>query len=78
MPIEPEHLLDLAKRLIGPAPGVPMEADLRREGYFDRVLRGAASSPGEGGVGELRVGPSIPVERRPRQQQPNENRLRQV
>ena len=29
MPIEPRHLLDLARRLIGPAPGA-IEADLRR------------------------------------------------
>ena len=29
MPIEPRHLLDLARRLIGPAPGA-VEADLRR------------------------------------------------
>src|SRR5208337_1240957 len=29
MPIDPKHLLDLAKRLVGPAPGA-VEADLRR------------------------------------------------
>src|ERR1017187_7287717 len=29
MPIEPKHLLDLAKRLVGPVPGA-VEADLRR------------------------------------------------
>jgi len=29
MPIEPKHLLDLAKRLVGPVPGAA-EADLRR------------------------------------------------
>ena len=29
MPINPQHLLDLAKRLVGPAPGAA-EADLRR------------------------------------------------
>ncbi len=29
MPIEPRHLLDLARRLVGPAPGA-VEADLRR------------------------------------------------
>lgn len=29
MPIDPKHLLDLAKRLVGPAPSAP-EADLRR------------------------------------------------
>jgi hypothetical protein len=28
MPIDPKHLLDLAKRLVGPAPGA-VEADLR-------------------------------------------------
>ena len=29
MPIDPKHLLDLAKRLVGPVPGA-VEADLRR------------------------------------------------
>ena len=29
MPIDPEELMDLAKRLVGPAPGA-VEADLRR------------------------------------------------